>query len=410
MKISMVIYGTRGDVQPMIALALGLQKVGHEGLICAPVENEELVRRYDLPFAALGSSIKQALHNEASKKKHPKTQPSPKFLKREIIHQINQLPEVIRDADLVLGVGFVFGLPIVADYLKIPYRFMAFYPALMGPGKKDPAVGRVLWSLAKTVTNLVLKGFINKQRATFGLTPIADVWESWMGERVFIASDAALAPVPDGVQFVFTQTAYMHLPSKTGLSDELERFLSAGTPPVFVGFGSNPIHDTDKLSRLLLETADKAKQRFIISTGWADLPVFERRNDCFFVEEVPYELLFPRVAAVVHHGGIGTATIAARAGVPQICLPFMADQFQNSKQIVKLGLGPKSSHFKNLSVNGLSDAIVEVMSNEHYKKNAKELSKRIHNVDGVGMTVEVIEKEMNYINHPLRPLSPISGR
>jgi len=109
---------------------------------------------------------------------------------------------------------------------------------------------------------------------------------------------------------------------------------------------------------------------------------------------VPFELLFPRLAAIAYHGGTGTMAAAARAGIPQAAFPFMADQFENRKRIVQLGLGPDSCDFKKLSVNALSSAIIECVTNDTYKKNADEISEKLQHTDGVALTLKLIEKEL----------------
>ena len=397
MKISMVIYGTRGDVQPMLALALELQKAGHEIILCAPPENEELVKSYDCQFMAIGTSLKEKLAEISDKQSSPQTRPSARFMKQEITNQINQLPEIIKDSDLVLAVGFVFGVAILAEYLGITYRFMAFYPGILGGSKNDPLSGRLLWRFGKGAMNIVLKGFINKKRKEFGLPPISDVWASWMGDRVIVASFPALGKVREGLDFDAVQTGYMFLPPKTGLPDAVKKFLDAGNPPVFIGFGSNPIHKPEQISQLLIETAQSVNQRFIILKGWAGLTNTEEIEDCLFVDEVPYELLFPRISVAVHHGGTGTMAAAAKAGIPQITFPFMADQFQNNAQIVKLGLGPKTCDFKKLSVYILSEAILKCILHESYKKRAHEIANMIKGINGTELTAKVVEDELMQI-------------
>jgi vancomycin aglycone glucosyltransferase len=397
MKISMVIYGTRGDVQPMLALAIELKKAGHEIILCAPPENEELVKSYNCPFVVVGTSLKDKLAGSSNKTTSPKTRPSAKFMKQEITNQIEQLPGVIKGSDIVLGVGYVFGVPVVADYLNIMYRFMAFYPAILGGSKNDPLHGRILWQFGKQATNAVLKSFINKKRKEFGLRPISDIWASWMGDRVIIASFPALGEVREGLDFKSVQTGYMFLPPKTGLTNEAAKFLESGTSPVFIGFGSNPIQNTEQISHMLTETIRSLNQRFIISKGWAGLKDIEGTENCLFVDEEPYELLFPEVSVVVHHGGTGTMAAAAKAGVPQVAFPFMADQFQNRSQIVKLGLGPKTCDFKKISSKVLSEAITECISNENYSIRAKEIADMIKDINGTELTVKVIEEELGLI-------------
>jgi vancomycin aglycone glucosyltransferase len=391
MKISIVINGTRGDVQPMLALATGLIKNEHEIVFCAPPENEELVKRYNCQYVALGPNYKELFKQNAQLKGGATASPSPKEMKKETENQINKLPDLLIGSDLVIGVGFVLGVHTVADILKVPYRFVIFYPALLGTSKTDPFIFRLLFGIGRSITNMVMKRFINKRRATVGLSPIKDVWGNWLGDNVIVACDKELNSARDGVSFNFTQTGYMFLPSQNGLSEDIEKFLNSGKPPVYIGFGSNPVSRSEKYSEIFNEVSRATNQRLIISKGWADLPE-NNASDILYVNEIPFELLFPRLAAIVYHGGTGTMSSAVRAGIPQAAFPFMADQFDNRKQIVKLGLGPNTCDFKKLSSKALSSAITDCVTNEDYKKNAQNISQKLKNTNGLDLTINVIEK------------------
>jgi len=393
MKIAIVINGTRGDVQPMLALATGLMKKGHEIVFCAPPENEELVKRYQCPFVAFGPNYKELFKEKKMMKGGATSGPSPKEGKRETLKQIDLLPELLKGSNLVLGVGFVLGAHTVADILKVPYRYVIFYPVILGTGKSDPFFSRIIFGFGRSMVNMLMKGYLNKKRASFGLPPVKDVWEYWMGENVIVACDKELNPVREGVSFKYTQTAYMILPSQNKLSDDVEKFLNAGKPPIFIGFGSNPIAQPEKYSQIFKEVSKATNQRLIISKGWADLPE-NNSSDILYVDEMPFEFLFPRLAAIVYHGGTGTMAAAARAGIPQAAFPFMADQFENSKQIVKLGLGPKACDFKKLTEDALTAAITECTNNEKYKINSVEISKKLQGTDGLELTLKLIEDEL----------------
>jgi sterol 3beta-glucosyltransferase len=186
----------------------------------------------------------------------------------------------------------------------------------------------------------------------------------------------------------------MMLTPQIGLPENVEKFLNSGKPPVYIGFGSNPVSHPEKFSNIFVEVARSTNQRLIISKGWADLPE-NNTSEILFVDEMPFELLFPRLAAIVYHGGSGTMAAASRAGIPQIVFPFMADQFENRKQVVKLGLGPNACDFKKLSAEALSLAITECITNENYLKNAQGLSQKLKDTDGVILTIELIERELN---------------
>jgi vancomycin aglycone glucosyltransferase len=393
MKIAIVVNGTRGDVQPMLALATGLIKKGHEIICCVPPENEELVKRYNIQFVAFGPNYKELFKQNTQMKGGATKAPSPKEMKKETENQIALLPELLKGSDLILGVGFVLGVHTVADILKIPYRFVIFYPILLGTSKTDPFINRVLFGFGKSITNMVTKSFINKQRAGARLQPIKDVWTNWMGDHVIVACDKELNTARAGVSFNFTQTGYMLLPSQNRLPENVEKFLNSGKPPVFIGFGSNPVSRPEKFSQVFDKVSKATNQRLIVSKGWANLPG-NQTNDVLYVDEMPFELLFPRLAAIVYHGGTGTMAAAARAGIPQVAFPFMADQFENRKQIVKLGLGPNACDFKTISADVLISSINECVTNEKYKKHAFEISTKLQNSNGLELTIELIENEL----------------
>ena len=393
MKIAIVVNGTRGDVQPMFALATGLIKNGHQIICCAPPENEELAERYSIPFVAFGPNYKELFKQNAQMKGGATQSPSPTEMKKETENQINSLPEILKGSDLVLGVGFVLGVHTVADILKVPYRFVIFYPILLGTNNTDPFINRLMFGFGRSMTNMVMKSFINKKRADVGLQPVEDVWANWMGDRVIVACDKELNTAREGVAFKFTQTGFMLLPSQTGLSENVEEFLNSGKPPVFIGFGSNPVSRPEKYSQIFEEVSKATNQRLIVSKGWADLPE-NNSPDIFFVDEMPFDKLFTRLAAIVYHGGTGTMASAARAGIPQVAFPFMADQFENRKQIVKLGLGPNACDFKKISASALISAINECVTNENYKKNARDISQKLETSNGLELTIELIENEL----------------
>jgi sterol 3beta-glucosyltransferase len=169
-------------------------------------------------------------------------------------------------------------------------------------------------------------------------------------------------------------------------------FCNSGKPPVYIGFGSNPIVGVEKYNQIFEKVRNETNQRLIISKGWADLPG-NNTADILYVDEMPFELLFPKMAAVIYHGGTGTMAAVARAGIPQAAFPFMGDQFENRKQIVKLGLGPETCDFKKMTAESISAAIKECVTNDKYRKNAAEIAQRLQNVNGVELTVQLIEKE-----------------
>jgi vancomycin aglycone glucosyltransferase len=178
---------------------------------------------------------------------------------------------------------------------------------------------------------------LNVQRAALGLAPVDDVRGYIFTGRPWLAADPTLAPWPDpSDRRVFRTTAWI-LHDERPLSAEIERFIDAGEPPVYFGFGS--IRAPQGLGEAMIASARSLGRRAILSCGWADLSLADDALDCLTIGEVNQQALFPRVAAVVHHGGAGTTTAAARAGAPQVVAPQMYDQHYWARRVAELGVG-----------------------------------------------------------------------
>jgi vancomycin aglycone glucosyltransferase len=156
-------------------------------------------------------------------------------------------------------------------------------------------------------------------------------------DRPWLAADPTLAPWPDPSDQAVYQPGAWILPDERALSSELETFLEAGEPPLYFGLGS--VHAPRDVSQVMVDTARALGRRAIVSRGWADLSLVDDEPDCFAVDEVNLQQLFTRVAAVVHHGGAGTTTLAASAGVPQVVIPQMYDQHYWARRVHDLGIG-----------------------------------------------------------------------
>ena len=390
MHITIVINGTRGDVQPMVALAIGLRSKGHEMQFFAPPENQALVEEYGFRFIPFGPNYKKLLEESKKKKGSVSRVLAPKIVVREALNQIHQLPGLIQQTDLILGVGFVLGVHTVADLLKVPYRFVIFYPSLLGPANTDPRMFRLAFRSGKILTNLFLRKKINRFRRMSQLSTVQGVWDHWMGEEVLVACDPELNPVREGISFKTVQTGSLILKSSGTLSKATENFLSQGPPPVFIGFGSNPLADKDQFLQLIRQVAASTQQRLLVSPGWSGLSG-ESTNDILFIGEEPFDILFPHLSAIVFHGGTGTLALAARAGLPMAAFPFLADQFDNRNRIAALGIGPKTCDFKDISAEKLILTVNDLLNNPDFKRVAVELAKKLESKDGLESTIQLIE-------------------
>jgi UDP:flavonoid glycosyltransferase YjiC (YdhE family) len=174
-------------------------------------------------------------------------------------------------------------------------------------------------------------------------------------------------------------------------SEELLRFLESGTPPVFIGFGSMPVGSPSRITAIIAEAITLAGVRAVLHRGWAglggDLP-----STIFPAEEIPYGWLFPRMAAVVHHGGSGTTGLSLRSGVPSVIVPFVFDQFYWASRVAELGIGPKPVPYRKLTAERLAGAIRQAISSPEMRRRAAKLGARLSREDGLRRAVDLIER------------------
>ena len=388
MRVAVVVCGSRGDVQPMLALAVGMRTAGHDVIFCSSPDNESWARRHGCPFAAIG----EALRDNASLGGWG-FRPFNRFIRRQIEHQIRGLPGVVVGCDLILASGLVWGVRPVAERLAIPYRYVAFTPAGFLGTTHDPIGVRVARGLADRYADLAYESALGSGRAALGLPRARGVMRQLMGPGTIAATDPELTLLPDGARLVATQTGYPILTENAELSDELRRFLSAGPPPIYAGFGSMPVANRMRLGKVLVEAAGRAGQRLVVSRGWAGIAGVGHEDACLFVDEEPHSLLFPEVSAVIHHGGAGTVATAARAGVPQIVLPAAADQFLWRGQVERLGLGPRAPMLRFASPASLATAISAVLNDHTYRRRALQIAAHLRAApDGVATTVAEVTR------------------
>jgi len=222
---------------------------------------------------------------------------------------------------------------------------------------------RVLWDQNAEHVNALFAATLNSHRATIGLPPVDDVRTHAFTDHPWLAADPTLAPWQEPADLEVVQTGAWLLPDERPLPAELLDFLEAGTPPVYVGFGSMPLRAGKDIVRVAIEAIRGQGRRVLLSHGWADVAPIDDRGDCFTVGEVNQQALFGRVAAVVHHGGAGTTTTAARAGAPQVVVPQGADQVYWACRVAELGLGT-AYEGRTAAVESLSAALEATLAPE----------------------------------------------
>ena len=203
-------------------------------------------------------------------------------------------------------------------------------------------------------------------------------------------------PVPsDWPGHVFA-TGYWFLdaPDTWTPPDDLSAFLASGEAPVYVGFGSMVGTKPKELTDIIIGALQKANVRGVLASGWGGIEADAVPDSIFMLKQAPHSWLFPRMAALVHHGGAGTTAAGLRAGKPTFISPYFGDQPFWSERIYSLGVGPKPIHQNKLTIDSLGDAIIELVSSSAFQEKAKSLGKLICQEDGVGNAIAIIEKTL----------------
>lgn len=403
MRIVLVTYGSRGDVQPMIALALALRAKGHEITLVAPPENKQWAESLRCPFQSIGSDMMDYVGGFEKKDSFKWMHDTKQRWINEIDMQFRVLPKVVANADLILSSSLIFSLASIAEVKGIAYRDISLCPQwLRSAHHPVPFVGlhtfpkwynRFTWDCSKFADRFLFLDNINHHRKRLGLKPVQEVLEHITGRHAIVATDPAISTVPKDVAVPFIrQTGYMHLSQPRRTVPELEDFLRAGPPPVYAGFGSMSAKDQQQIAAAVIKAARSAGRRVVIAKTWNGSAAqrFNSGEDIFFIDSYPHLDLFPRMAAVIHHGGAGTTATAAVSGVPQIIVPYILDQFYWGHHIYRSGLGPKPIWRIELRASKLAKAISETVSNQTFQHNAAQTAARIKATNGIENTIQAI--------------------
>lgn len=413
MHITILAHGSRGDVQPYVALGLGLKQTGHSVRIAAPELFRSFVAAYGLEFAPLAGD--------------------PKILMQNAVEQAGGRPDLVRTAPVILKYAKPVALQVIQDarqacqgteaiihsflttlvgheialQLQVPefsaLLFTVFAPTAAFPHPAFPELPlgngynrlthelftQVYWQGGRIAYNWIRRGkgaqypplsgwpFAgSRQRVTpilYGFSPTVIPKPSDWGEHVHV-------------------TGFWFLPPSTSVSPELEHFLETGPPPICVSFGSVIARDAQYLTELSVQALTQSGQRGILVTGWGGLTQDDLPEGILALDSVPFDWLFPRTTAVVIHGGIGTTATAMQTGIPIVVVPFTADQSFWADQVAQLGVGPNPIPRKQLTVGNLAQAITMVVSDSSIRHRANQLGYALHSENGVSKAVGILEQ------------------
>ncbi len=413
MKVLLVAHGTRGDVQPLLALAVALKKAGHEALLAAPESFAAGVLTQDVEFAALDNGPNRLLEDplmaEAIEGGYRGIRG--KITALSAIRRIKPLmADVLRDVGAVArssGADVLVHTPSVpaqhaAEMLGVPAVLAALQPgwvptsAFPCPMVPLPRLPRFLNRATYLIVSATLRaysGIVNTWRTNdLGLPRGKGPRQT----HVLQAFSSLVTPVDPAWPESVRTTGFWYLPRETGWAPDpdLQEFLDTGPAPVYIGFGSMAGRDAQRTGDIVAEAARAAGVRAIVVTGWGGLAA-RSSDDLLVVDQVPHDWLFGRVRAVVHHGGGGTTAAALAAGVPQVVCPFVADQPHWAQRMHAIGVAPEPVPYRKLALNTLTAAITQASGDPALRQRAAEIGERVRAENGVDAAVHELERIHN---------------
>ena len=355
MRVLFSTIGSRGDVQPGVAPASELKRLGHEVSVCVPPDFREWIESLGIPVTPIGPEVRRFAASRPRATQPPKplaAEQRRQMAEATVATQFETLISAAQGCDVIVAASALqVAARSVAEKMGIAYVFVAYtpivlpsphhapppLPALAGQASPETNDNRELWAQDSARFNDLFGAAVNARRASLGLAEISDVRSHMMTDQPWLAADPRLGPWPDPTDSRIFQTGACILSDEHPLSRDVERFLEVGDPPIYFGFGST--RAPDEAGRVMLHAARALGRRAIVSQGWFEDSLVANDGNCLSIGEVNVQTLFPRVAAVVHHGGAGTTTAAALAGAPQVVIPNHYDQHYWALRVHTLGIG-----------------------------------------------------------------------
>jgi sterol 3beta-glucosyltransferase len=415
MKATIIAPGSRGDVQPYVALGKGLKEAGHTVGILASSDFQSLVMEHGLQFFDLGANLQavaQGMQSLLERGNFLKILSSMGQAAQQLVMQasISGLA-ACQGSDLIVGgVGGLFVGLALSEKLGIPFVQAYYFPftptgefpnALVPlPQMRLPAwANRLSHGLAQQMLWQNYRAADNQARQKVLQMAPAPFWgpfDPLLQRRQTVLygySPQVLAPPQDWDDFVHV-TGYWFLEPPAGWIPPvaLVNFLRSGPPPVYVGFGSMVNGKPEEATELVLQALARSGQRGVLSAGWGGLGTKQLPDTVFMIDSIPFSWLFPQMAALVHHGGAGTTSMGLWAGIPAIVTPFMGDQPFWAQRVHELGVGPKPIARRSLTADRLAESIRIAISDTAMCENAARLGERIRAENGVSRAVEIIEQ------------------
>ena len=400
MEIVIPTIGSRGDVQPFIALAQGLKRAGHHPVLASHPVMRLLVESRGVRFAPIGPDIDLAAEVDIIRRNAKNTAVGlirgMRFGFKMLECSHDDILEQCRNADLVVVPTAIAAGKNEAEILGHPYLSVSLMPwAIPWDDPERPLFKRIIYNVIDGLVNLISARPLNRIRRRQGLPPV--------GKEGFSSTRLNLIPVSPEVYNPNPLWAHHHHmvgywfaddPDNWEPPEHLEAFLNSGESPILISLGAMSLGEGDALDAvsLFMDAIQRAEIRGIIQ-GWeAAVEKINLPSSISAVGSVPHSWLLPRCSGIVHHGGYGTTAAGLRAGLPALVIPHVIDQFYWGQKVYELGVGPKPIRRSNLEIKGLADSLVDLARNEKLRITASSLGEQIRSEDGVTNAVKLIEE------------------
>jgi sterol 3beta-glucosyltransferase len=415
-RILIAAVGSRGDVAPLTGLGTGLRGAGHDVSLATYGPFEELIAGCGLGFRPLPGDSQLMLASEQGQgwqEGGAGLMSGIRFVRMitEHMREVNAaiLQAARQDTDVLLLAGLVWfggyriaeglGMPSIGLGLQPSHPTSQFLPTGLTARSLGPwgnsVVGRACAIAAGSAVDKASKRlWAQEGMPGFSIRQMYRRQEAARWPFIYGYSPSLVPRPPDWREGIEVAGYWwpQHPVGWTPPAD-LERFLAAGPPPVFVGFGSMNPADAARLTGIVAAARRQAGVRMIVQAGWADLgAVLQDDDDVIVIGEAPHDWLFPKMAAVVHHAGAGTTAAGLRAGVPTVSVPMITDQPFWASRITSLGAGPKPVPYKSLAAGSLTAAISDAVNRDSYRTRAQEIAKQLATEDGTLLVIRALDR------------------
>jgi sterol 3beta-glucosyltransferase len=402
--------GTRGDVQPFVALAVALQRAGHEVRLCTHERFRPFVEAHGVPYAFMNDDLLR-LAETPQGRALTEGRGNPLKALRTVgpiyAQMLREAERAAAGADVIVHHPKTLAAPSLHEAWGVPSVMVLPVPAmtptsafalpLLGDRDLGPFLNRASYApLAFSTSSF--RGVLDPWRRGLGLGPAGrrppHLHHDGKPVPTLYPVSPHVVPTPPDWPETTLLTGAWHLDTRDELDPELRAFLEAGEAPVVIGFGSMSGGAHTARTAMIVDAVRRSGVRAVLLSGWGGLDEASARaaagDRLFVARAAPFERLFPQAAAVVHHGGAGTTAEGLRAGLPTLVCPFFGDQGYWGARVASLGVGPAPIPQRRLDARLLATALVRMRDDAAMRQRAAALGRALREEDGLGVAVRTL--------------------